>query len=560
MGINKQSAKEEIMSVKVDYKSIPRSYRDYLDLMVREGEYLAIDDEVDWDLEMGAICRRADETLSPSPIFNKVKDCPGFRAAEWGFTKSGTPGRPWARIAPFVGAPLDATLMEIQAAYIHSMENNKVHPPIIVENKDAPCKQNKWVGDEIDITKIPCPRQHMGDGERMMQSASVNTVRTPDGKWTNWSINRSALHDKNTMKGYWVPTQHNGMIFAMWQEKGEDMPWALACGVPPVAAWQSTARIPDWVDEYDAASQMLNAPIEMVKCETSDLLVPASSEIIIEGTVSISKTLLEGPYGEHAGYHFPGKKLPKPRQDITCVTFRNNAIHPTAVPAVTPNSTVIGIAVCNSADVVIALKKEGFPVIDGLATIESAGHWFVLRVKNNWHEQTGWTLDEFMKRLGKAIWWSHLGGCFTKLLVVGEDIDPEDPLAVTFAFATRHHPEKGTWTFPESPTFGIGTEAFHSMEDYMGRVGVRGQEITSGAGVAIFSCLGLEEHTGHPKPDILTFHRAWPKAVKEKVLANWEKWGFRTPDPVLQKHASQSTPWVYFNKTGEGETGRGHNL
>ncbi|GAG18633.1 unnamed protein product, partial [marine sediment metagenome] len=135
------------MSVKIDYDSIPRSYRDYLDLMVREGEFLAIDDEVDLNLEIGAIIRRADETLSPSPIFNKVQDCPGFRCAELGFTKSGTLGRPWARIAPFVGTPLDATLMEIQEAYIHSMENNKVHPPIIVENKDAPCKQNKWVGD-----------------------------------------------------------------------------------------------------------------------------------------------------------------------------------------------------------------------------------------------------------------------------------------------------------------------------------------------------------------------------------------------------------------------------
>jgi hypothetical protein len=45
-----------------------------------------------------------------------------------------------------------------------------------------------------------------------------------------------------------------------------------------------------------------------------------------------------------------------------------------------------------------------------------------------------------------------------------------------------------------------------------------------------------------------------------EFLTNWERWGFRTPDPVLQKHATQSTPWVYFNKTGEGETGRGHNL
>ena len=548
------------MSVKVDYDSIPRSYRDYLDLMVREGEYLAIDDEVDWNLEMGAICRHADETLSPSPIFNKVKDSPGFRAAEWGFTKSGTLGSPWARVASNVGAPLDATLMEIMEAYMHSLENNPVHPPKIVDAKDAPCKENKWVGDEIDLDKLPVPIQHAGDAERMLQSAGVNIVQTPDGKWTNWSINRSAVHDKNTMKGFWNTSQHNGQIYTMWQEQGkEDMPFAIAFGVPPVCAWQSTSRIPDFVDEYDVASQMLNAPIEMVKCETNDLMVPATSEIVVEGTVSLSETLMEGPYGEHAGYHFDNKVLPKPRQDITCVTFRNNAILPTAVPAVTPNSTTISIAVCNSADVVLGLKKEGFPIIDGLATIESGGSWFVLRAKNDWHELTGWSMDEFMNKLGKFIWWGHLGGCFTKILVVGEDIDPEDPLAVTFAFATRNHPETGVWYFADAPTFGLGTEGYHTMEDFFGRIELPGVklEIVSGSALAIYSCIGLQQHVGKPKPGILTFRRHWPKDVQEKVLANWERWGFRTPDPVLQKHATSGTPWVYFNKSGEGETGKG---
>ena len=151
------------MSVKIDYKSIPRSYRDYLDLMVREGEYLAIDDEIDWNLEMGAICRHADETLSPSPIFNKVKDSPGFRSAEWGFTKSGTRGQPWSRVAPNVGVPLDSTLMEILEAYMHSIENNPVHPPKIVDAKDAPCKENIWAGDEVDLNKLPVALQHVGD-------------------------------------------------------------------------------------------------------------------------------------------------------------------------------------------------------------------------------------------------------------------------------------------------------------------------------------------------------------------------------------------------------------
>jgi 4-hydroxy-3-polyprenylbenzoate decarboxylase len=167
-----------------------------------------------------------------------------------------------------------------------------------------------------------------------------------------------------------------------------------------------------------------------------------------------------------------------------------------------------------------------------------------------------------MNKLGKHIWWNHIGGCFTKVLVVSEDIDPEDPLAVTYAFATRNHPEGGVWYFADSPYFGLGTEGYHSMEDFFGRATMPGQpvnttEIISGSGIAVYSCIGLEEHVGKPKPHILTFQRAWPKDVKDKVLANWERWGFRTPDPVLQKHASQSTPWVYFAKTGEGESGRG---
>jgi UbiD family decarboxylase len=547
------------MTIKPDYGSIPRSYREYLELMQREGEFVAIDDEIDWKFEIGAICRHAAETLSPSPIFNKVKDCPEFRSAEFGMQKSGTLGRPWARLAPFVGMPLDADIMDMQAAVIHSMENNKVHPPIIVDNKDASCKENKWVGDDIDLEKIPAPLQHRGDAERMMQSCGLNICQTPDGKWTNWSINRSALHDKKTMKGFWVANQHNGKILNMWKEKGEDMPFALALGVPPVCGYQGASRIPDWVDEYDVASQMLNAPIEMVKCETNDLLVPANSEIVIEGTVSISETLPEGPYGEWSGYNFAGQRNEKPRQDITCVTFRDNAIFPTMVPGVPPSSTAICIAFCNSVDMVIAIKKEGFPIIDGLATMESSGEWFVLRVKNNWHELTGWSLDEFMNKLGEFVWNDHIGGCLGKILVVAEDIDPNDPLAVTWAFATRNHPEKGTWYFPESKNYGLGPEGYHSATDFIGRAGVPGQKPVGGC-VVIYSCIGLEEHVGHPRPDILTFQRDWPKATKDKVIANWERWGFHTPDPVLQKHATQSTPWVYFNKTGEGETGKGENL
>ena len=92
------------------------------------------------------------------------------------------------------------------------------------------------------------------------------------------------------------------------------------------------------------------------------------------------------------------------------------------------------IAFCQTNVCIIALKKEDFPIIDGMQAFESAGHWFLIRVKNNWHELTGWTLDEFMNKLGNFCWNNHIGSAFAKILIVGEDIDPDDPLAVTYAF------------------------------------------------------------------------------------------------------------------------------
>lgn len=339
----------------------------------------------------------------------------------------------------------------------------------------------------------------------------------------------------------------------MWREKGEDMPVALAFGVPPACAVQAGARAPDWEDEYDWASKLVDAPIDMVKCETNDIMVPAQSEIIVEGVVSITETCLEGPFGEWAGYIQGSKVTARPKMTVTAVTFRDNAILPISSPGVPPDSTQISISFTGCANYIMRLKEEGFPVIDGLQTFESAGHWFVVRVKNNWHQLTGWRHNEFMEKLAHFIWTDHIGYGIGKIILVGEDdVDPSDLLAVTWAFASRNHPDPGMgfFQYPDLMAFGFGVDGYHSREDCHSGKG----------GYGIYSCLGLEEVTGLPKPGILTFNRGWPKAVKEKVLANWDKWGMNTPDPDLMKHATPPTPWAYFETTGEGETGRGENL
>lgn len=120
------------------------------------GELIEIDDEVDWYLDLDAISRRTAETLSPGAIFNKVKGCPpGYRAADFGMGKSGTPGQPWARLAVMLGRPPETGLMDIQHAYLEAIDTGMRQPPSVVDASSAPCKQNKWLGDDIGITKFP---------------------------------------------------------------------------------------------------------------------------------------------------------------------------------------------------------------------------------------------------------------------------------------------------------------------------------------------------------------------------------------------------------------------
>jgi UbiD family decarboxylase len=503
-------------SVSIDRARIPKSYRDYLDLLKGMGELVEIDDEVDWYLELGAIFRHSAETLAPGAIFNNVKGCPpGFRAADFGMGKSGRSGQPWARLAVMLGLPPGTDLMSIQHAYLDAMDTGTRQPPRMVDPANAPCKQNKWFGDDIDITKFPAVVGHDGDGGRYINTGGINIVRTPDGRWTNWSTNRGEIVDRNHMTGLWMKGQHNGMIWRMWQAEGKDMPWAVAMGVSPVVATQAGSRCPDWVDEYDRASALLNDAIEMVQCETNDLLVPADCEIVIEGVVSHNEVEAEGPFGEYPGYMGDDRMGPQPRQTITAVTFRNDPILPISLPGVPTDNCHVSQGFFQAADTTVAFRAASLPVIDANLLFESALCWLVVRVREDWHSVTGWTVDELMNKIATTYWTQHILTC-TKILVVGEDIDPADPDAVTWAFATRNHPTLGAYNFPQFEQYGSGLETYHSQAEL-----VRGE-----GGLVVYSCLTLQEGLGHPKKTVLSFETNYPGAIQAKVRDNWARWGF----------------------------------
>ncbi len=506
------------MSVSIDRAKIPRTYREYIENLKKMGEAVEIDDEIDTHLEMGAVCRHSYETLAPTPIFNNIKGTPegeGFRACDIGYTKSSTPGREWCRLAAMLGLPPETGLMDIQKAYLEAREGTEVHEPVIVDASDAPCKENTWTGDEIDIYKIPAPLCHDGDAARYIGTAGVNIVRTPDESWTSWSINRAMIVNETTMTGLWLSSQHNGMVHDQWTEEGQDTPWAMAFGVPPVVLTQSSAKAPDFTNEYDYASRLLGEGIRMVKCDTNDLLVPADSEIVLEGFVSKDAMEVEGPFGEYQGY-LPFDTANRARVTVTHVTYRNNPLFPVSVPGKPIDSCTVGMGFFMSGDVTVALQKEGLPVIDSMLTMESALAWLVIRVDNDWHQKTGLGMEEFVRKIGTTLWSQHVGNITTKIIVVNEDVDPDSALEVCWAFATRNHPTRSTFYFPEiENVVGTGLEAYHSQSDFI-----------HGSGLTAYSCLPIEGKTGQQLENILTFETNYPDPVRQKVLENWSRWGF----------------------------------
>ena len=232
------------------------------------------------------------------------------------------------------------------------------------------------MGDQIDLFKFPVPLIHNGDGGRYINTWGTIVVQTPDATWTNWSIARIMLQSKNTMVGLINPRQHVGMIHGMWNAINKPTPFALALGSEPAIPYVSGMPLPAYVNEADFIGGYLRRALEVIRCETVDLYVPATSEIIIEGYISNTEKVNEGPMGEYAGYLESRKEDPylhpsdnkkeaagshlQPVYHVTAITHRNNPILPvvTAGAPIEENHTW-GNWSCYSC--IFRFKEKWFP-------------------------------------------------------------------------------------------------------------------------------------------------------------------------------------------------------
>ncbi|MDP2645072.1 MAG: UbiD family decarboxylase [Desulfobacterales bacterium] len=152
--------------------------REFIEALEKTGDVVRIRQEVDWDLEVGAITRRVCERQDPAPFFEKIKDYPE------GYRIFGAPLATERRFAAALGLNQDTPFREIQAEYSRRLE--RPVKPVIV--KDAPCKENVLVGDEVDLHRFPAPMVHEGDGGRYMATWHAMVSKSAKKDWTNWGM------------------------------------------------------------------------------------------------------------------------------------------------------------------------------------------------------------------------------------------------------------------------------------------------------------------------------------------------------------------------------------
>src|SRR3990167_6976688 len=158
----------------------------FIEKAEKTGDVVRVKQEVDWDLEAGAITRRTNEIRGPAPFFEKVRDYPS------GYRIFGSPLGTYRRMAISLGLEPATSIRALQDEFESRTEH--LVKPVLVKN--APCKEHILRGDEVDLFKFPVPMIHDGDGGRHIGTWHIIITRDPSSEWVNWGLYRLMAHNR----------------------------------------------------------------------------------------------------------------------------------------------------------------------------------------------------------------------------------------------------------------------------------------------------------------------------------------------------------------------------
>ena len=290
---------------------MPQDLRTFLENVKRDHpeDFLVVSREVDPAFEITAITVKLEQEAKRRPVllFEKVK------GTSFPVLTNLHAGR--SRLA----AAIHAKPMEMQRAYLRAME--KPLPPTVVAA--GPVKEVILTGEKIDLRKLPQILHHQEDAGAYI-TAAISFAKDPSSDTWNCAYNRLMIKGRDTTSIHLTLAKHLWEFQRAAEAQGKALPVAFAIGVHPAIALGCLAIGSIDEDERAIMGGLLGEALELVQCETSDLLVPAHAEMILEGEILPHERTPEGPFGEFTGYSL-GER-PREVLKVRAITHRRDAI------------------------------------------------------------------------------------------------------------------------------------------------------------------------------------------------------------------------------------------
>jgi phenacrylate decarboxylase len=250
------------------------------------GELRTIRSEIDWRYELGEIVRAS----SVPVLFENIKDYPGQRVFANGLVRPQT-------MAAALGMAIPATHQQL----IKQLRSRVATPIAPTRVTAAAVHQNVICEEEVDLLSLPVPHWNEADAGRYIGTWHVNISRDPDFGTYNLGVYRMQVLGPRQATISTSPKSHLGAHLHKAEAVGQPLPTAVAIGVSEAVLMAAASGYPGGHSEYELAGGLQQESVEVVRCATIDLDVPADSEIVIEGFIHPGARTMDGPYLDYAG-------------------------------------------------------------------------------------------------------------------------------------------------------------------------------------------------------------------------------------------------------------------
>lgn len=316
-------------------------------------------------------------------------------------------------------------------------EMAQVHPiePKMVEG--GPCQEEVHLGDSLlehgGLEEFPIPISTPGFDNAPYITCANWVTKDPETGIRNVGVYRAMVKSRSRLGICSEPGKHLRIHWEKCRAKGIPLQAAIVVGASPNIGFTGATRLPYGADEYTVAGGIAGGPVELVKCKTVDIEVPATAEIVIEGELPIDSIEREAPFGEFTGYM--GAEEESPYLNVSCITHRRNPIYNAFISQFPPSESSKLRQIGYEAAFYKFLRHDcGIPSILDVAFHESCGSapYCVIRMTRH-HPGEAW------QALNGAV---SLNMNVKFVIAVDEDVDPWDADAINWAISFRVQPHR----------------------------------------------------------------------------------------------------------------------